>query len=1269
MILQSICTRSTVGTKLNFGCCALARAIFGFFLLTAVVGNPEAAASPQSVEVPLIWTPPSGDQVEGDGAAQNRGSGRRLAVLLIDRSGSMTFANNPGPTRWDAVLANLASGLQELERVSPGIEVEIRFFDNEVDCVAPMKFVLTGTKAPEVVKTVKDLKAPRTINKPKRGGTALHQAVSVVSGQLSDRFVKGDYEWGFFAVYSDGEDTDSAPEYKQGGSKDWLVAARRLKETLSPSGGQVTVVPVGTEAMKMVADGSFAGFDAANLAASLPKPPPPRCHVALGRAPNFVDVISTGQLLQQNQSVNVAIRTAVTAMGAPCASTDVAAETELVLRVVGDAPFRIDGPMVIPGKGGTVRCVATGKADEGAALRLEVLPRAKAGSAIVVQPTPVLVSATFRPAVAPPDPSLWKLTVPKFVRIGERATLSVDNLDDRFSIEWSLADGARATGPSLSREFTRAGIERGELRATSPDGKQGKREFQVEVIDGAFRIGLPSKSALATPCELEIRDPRTPGSTYVWEIEGKEFSGEKVTFVPTAVGEIPVRCKATTSKGGFVFDQNAVLNVTGLPRLVISEPDSLREGSRSVRVSCVAFDIEGDFNVRLFADGREVGVKKPEPSDVGVRVTFDVPLSQTYWREAGGSLLLKAEVVGRAISDTREIPITSIEGISVQLESPTAGSIIPFGVSSKLVLAVSGPDDSARALVESMRIRVVDARGRPMLVGDEAGEGVERARPDFSVSVQPDPSLHQPPFRIEALLAGSSLKSRNMWLLAGELGAELAKAQFSITTVDGKALEAVAYEPLSVVLNGVPVGERTVVEWTLDGRTVSGDGPAATMPGSEPGTHEVSATVVRADGSREAVGPVTLFCRSSLRLNPASSPIAWESGSPPDFVVELVGAPDELRMVESIQWTGATALPGSALAARAQFGASSTTDGPLQPLQVAAQVAFKGGVKPPEKLVASYTPAPAPVEITRFETSVGGHEKADRSGGVVVVTLETKGVTGETAVVYSYIPTERAKQRGFTAVTEQPLPKAFIIEDEQDGTWTFEARVKSFSGKDNVTKTVAFENERRLNWLAFSLYWAGCWFVLTLLLRLATNNDGLWWGVRFCEEKNIQQTDGAAFTRPFVFRRGRSRRPRWNLIMKRAAAPIDEIEGFSLKPKWLWFAARLTRQEFSSEEPPRAAQLRDPLRKVLIRWSPRQVEPLAKLGDHLGIESTADINSGVRTDWCQPPDGLDSESSPIYFQRKNMRSESTAASLASTLVWLIVLGFPLSVVYAAVYVL
>lgn len=1280
--------RGTVGVQIMTGirsaACGLRSRVASLVLAlaclsVAVPGLPSRAYGvPPAIDAPLVWSNGS-DEGAGDADRDTgRAPARRIAVLLIDRSDSMR-GEDPGAggtSRWQLVLANLARCLDQLERSTPGIEVEIRFFDERLDCEDPMRFVLSGkplpggrTRSQEAVEAVTRLGQP-----PWFSGTALYQSISIVASDLSDRFAKSNCDWGFFAVYSDGKDTSSSAEFKENGPSSYREAARRLGATLAPSGGKVTVVPVGPEALSMVRDGIFAGFEAGDIASSLPKPPPPPCRVELGLAPSFDGVVTTGRLLRSGDSVDVSIRAAASRMEGACAVADVLGATELEVRVADNAPFRIEGSTVLPGAGGTVRCVPTGDPENGTVLRLEVTPRGKPGSSLIVRKAPLKIAASFRPAVAPPDSQSWKLSIPQFVRVGSRATLSVDNLDEKFKIAWSLDGVAKSTQPSFSHLFDRAGVVTGVLEAESADGKKGRREFRLEVIDGSFTIGLPARASIGKACELSVREAKATGSTYEWEVDGVRSSGEGLSLKPSVTGEIPIRCTAITAKGGFKFEAFAVLPVLGRPRVVIAEPDSLREGAASVTVVCRTFDIEGDARIRLSLQGREVGAKQPAPFEGGGRAEFVVPLGQAFWTSAIDVVELKAGVVGESlgnVEDVREIPVIAIEGLSVQLRSPKPGTVVAFGVNTKLELEVGAPDAAVRDLVQSMRIRVLDENSKSVLLGDDSGAGIERAAPDFSVSIQPDPGVHRPPFRVEAQLSGVALKSRAEWLLAGEIGAELAKAQFTITTVDGKALEAVAYQPLSVQLNGVPVGEKVTVEWSLDGTGLSGDAPAATLPGTEPGQHEVAAVVVRGNGARENVGPVSLLCKSSLRLEPASSAIAWEVGSPPSVPVEIRGSSQEMEMIESVRWTDATPLDGSKTAAKASFAAAGE-GGEVAPLQVTAEISFRGGVKPPERVSATYTPMPAAAEITRFDVTVGGRSPSDRAGGAVLVVLETKGVVGRSEVHYSYTPSEKALQRGFEAVFDQRLPMALVIDDDADGSWTFEARVSSYGGKDQVTKAAAFENERRLDWFRFGVFVAVTWFGLSIFLWLASDNAGLWWGVRFCRADARSRTPkDADFTRPYVFWRGRSTdRPRWNLFTKRAAAPITSVAGFSSRPQWRWFVDRLLRRDGASDAEMPPSKVREELENQTVRWTNRQSEPLSKLGDGL-VDGAVDVDPGsdVRTECCSPPERGDRESEPVYFQRKDTRRESSAYRFAWLLWFVLVIGFPLSLGYGVFYIL
>jgi hypothetical protein len=1124
-------------------------------------------AAPQSepciIQVPISWTM----DTASDDADRERSAvvGRRLAVLLVDRSGSMTaFTAADGGKRWDAVLRNLKRTLAELERVSPGIEVEIRFFDNELDCldkkaktsVGPLRATLGGAiegswTSSEVFAKVDALGYPKTKHK-ERGGTALCQAVSVVSDDLAKRFASGGYEWGFFAVYSDGEDADSAPEFKEGGARDWQVAAKNLSRIMLPTGGQVVVVPVGGEAEEMVRQGKFAGFQPGTLANTLPKPPPPPCRVALVPRPGFVSTIQTGRLIRKGDVVTVKVAAARENLGGACSGFDAARQTRIAVDVVDGSPFRIQEGSTIGGSGGDVRLVATESNDAGAALKIELRGRAiEPDGGLVVSPDSVTLSANFRPAVAPPDENSWRVTVPKFVQLGRSAVLSVDNLDDRFRIEWSIPGRVPATGASVTHLFDAAGVVPISLTAVSVDGKQGKRDLQVEVVDPSFTIVTAEAAVIGRPVVVRA-DSQEPSATYRWEVGGDRFEGQSITVTPSAIGSLPIRCVATTAKGGFKYAQTALLAVKGEPRLVVSLPDVVREGDRSFRSVCLVADVESGSSVRLLLNGREVGLKKPEPSEGVLRATFEVPLSTAEWAAIGDEFELKGEVVGQNAADTRSVRVVPVEGLGVQLRSPAAGTVVPFGQNCPIELAISCSDPNDCALVEALEIRVLDAKGQSLLLGDgKSGSSLERAAPDFKFSVLPEASKHQSPLRIEARIKSSRLRPRPEWIRAGEIGLSLAKAQFTITAVDGQALATVAYKPITVKLAGIPIGESVGVRWSIDGRAFGGDEVSPTIDGLAPGVYRISASVTRADGSSASVGPTGLEVTSSLALRSGDGSLDWTSGDPPPATVEIVGDPRELSQVSGVSWTNATPDPTNPKVATIRF-APSLGAGPeaLAPRTVSAVATFADAAVQSVPLTVVVTPAPAPPTVSSLRVTVGGASDSARTGGVLAHQADLAGVWSEKTVTYSFEPSDVARSRGIEPIAETAFPNSIIVDDVADGTWTVTYRLTPYGGGPPVEAKSTFVNLRQLDWVRFLAIVGAAVLGFLILGWLNSLNGGLRWQVRLVDERELKQLD-QLWKGPTLWG---SHSPRWSLVRKRAQLDLADLRTAQWfgSPKFSW---------------------------------------------------------------------------------------------------------------------
>ena len=1120
--------------------------------LVAMFGAAGSAwAQGLPIEVPIRIVQP-----QSVGVVTPLKAGRRLALLLIDRSGSMTFTDDQRLSRWEELLASLRPAIAELAKVSPGIELEVRFFDNELDCTSPIRKILeTPADADAVFLLIKQLGPPRTVNKPRRGGTALHASVHAVATQLLERVA--DFEWTLFALYSDGEDADSPPQFRPNGIKDWQRAVAALVAKWGPAKGQAVAIPVGPEGRNMLKQGVFKAFVPGALGGLLPAPPPPACRVSAEFNPPFNGVAPIGPLLKRGDVVAVRVNSTVVPgdRAGACVPDRMLMELEYGIRLAPNSSFRLVGADVVPGTGAEVRFELAGDGDEGVTMRFELLPRARGGSDMVVLDRPLSITAAFRPAKSPPNPESWRLSVPQFVAVGQTATLTVENLGPDFDLEWRFGGGAApvAKGASCAASFAKAGRVEGVLFATSSDGKSGQRPFAFEVIDSSFDIVATGKIVRGKPIALSVK-PRGPSEcTYRWEIEGRRLEGPSVSFTPVALGEIDVRCTAVSVRGALEFVDTERLLVADEPKLVIAQPDALREGSGALSVVCYLADVEGSPNVTLKLDGREVASKQPKPSDGILQVEFEIALTIDDWRRFGPSIRLEAEAPAASLKDVREIPVVNVEGLRAQLRSPAAGTVLRYAENSVIVLEVAGPD-ADRNLVESMSIRVVDAQGISLLVGESApGAGLELAAPNFQISIMPEAGRHQAPIKVEAKVAGSRLRPRSDWTDAGQLGLALTGAQFTITSMDGGAPSTVAYKPVGVKLQGVPAGEKVEVRWELDGRSFASNEMTPTVEGLAPGLYRITAEVIRADGSRTSVGPTGLEVGSSLSLRAGDGSLRWESGDPPAATIEIVGDPRELSQIGRVQWEGASPDPSNPKVASCRFPVAAGSEATsLAPRTVRAVADFTNDTRRSVPLTAVVTPQPTPPKIGPVRVSVGGAKDRNRVGGALTHEAEVGGVWSSKRVVYSYEPTEVAASRGFKKVVEQDCPADLVVDDGADGVWSVTYQAIPYGGGTPVVGTGTFVKQRKLNWLPF-LIWVGAAISLFAFLGwLNWLNGGMNWSVVVGSEAdaNNQTNESTLGVRPRLFGGG----PRWAVWSKSAEIDLLDLRepSFFASPKFNW---------------------------------------------------------------------------------------------------------------------
>jgi len=521
---------------------------------------------------------------------------RARAVILIDCSGSMRLgvhnkdASHPlvissqNPQRWAVMQKELRRALDVLAQACPGIEVELRFFGNRLDCFPPIRSVIKDSGS---VGKLLDGEAFARV-RPSESYTALHSSIAGVLSDLLRKPAGPAWDWTYFVVISDGSDTKGGKPDSWG---DLFAAFRGDSRNVGKVGA------VGPEANAMLKRGDFGALDADDIDKLVPKPPTPRPKYVVSIAPPAQGV-SGSAAIRDGAQVRVSCPVTMAASGNPA---DLA-----FLRLTAESPLQVAGAT-----GGTLPWSFTMTAPPSSANGVSAVVRLTASSE--PNATCDFVGEIALPVSYPPSralaPNQWKFDVRSHVRRGEAASFAASvGVVKPNSVTWDFASpgGAKEEkrGEIVSRSFDMAGRWKMSLRATSEEGASlgPQPAGEIEVVDADFTLIGPAAVRVGEAATVAVRraNGSTSPATLHFELNGRTLdgaptelalgAGETTARIPKedlTAGTARLRVTSTSKTGSYEWSHERDIDVSERPFIGIRPASELREGEESLEVELV----------------------------------------------------------------------------------------------------------------------------------------------------------------------------------------------------------------------------------------------------------------------------------------------------------------------------------------------------------------------------------------------------------------------------------------------------------------------------------------------------------------------------------------------------------------------------------------------------------------------------------------------------------------------------------------------------------
>lgn len=820
------------------------------------------------------------DQVVG---APN--SGRRMAILLVDRSKSMgdPWGTGKDECRWDKVYSEIKKRLDDLRKTSSGIEVRIRFFSDRTDCLQSLSGILTDENS------VSQLFAQFPKVKPDEGGTALYDALWNVCVQTTQENKLQPIEWLYFELFSDGKNTTFNKT-----SKEWQEKFKKLKEQLAAIEAQV--FPVGAEADQMLKDNEFGLL--VPIGDKIPTPPAPRVSYKIQNRSEQNSVVSTNILARVGQKYPVPIeinldKVPVNDRGALLKAFEIGVETAFPFQITG-SPFQME-PRKNVELSPTNEIVMKGAV---AVLTLKVDQPLDAPN-----PAPILRGSenykiSFRPAVVPPNDEAWKVTYEPVIKINTPADFLV-NLVPPSKVVWTFSDGQIINGPGFSAQFKKSGTMTAFIVAKTRDQEVTKeRAVVADVVDAEFHIvgGDHQEATVGDEPEFKIEKVGGSPAQYQWFVNGADKGkGETVKIKFESVGEFNVSCTATSDKGKFEWYQSVAVKVKIAPKILLQDINIIVEGLKTYSVVVKVYEL--DEKVKLTC-GKFEAEKKPDFGNLASKiceVVFEVPYEEISNAknkdDNNGRWFVEILATCGAMKDSRKVPIQRSEAAPF-LKEPADNAKAYLGGDTSLILGVKPIGDEK--IVGSILVGVVDADGKEIYNGRNSREA------GFKFELHPEVGVPVGQLIVRAAVELTFPIFKPELIKIGQLSLQVEKGNY---VPNWEPKNPTAYTPVTFSMDGLLPADK--VGWILTSlKPVAGQSPLTSdsvpwvVDSLSPGEWKLDSFVILANKAKEKISQKTLTLASPKVLE---LPTEAQPGKPITAKI-LKGIP--LDKVKEIHWKG-----------------------------------------------------------------------------------------------------------------------------------------------------------------------------------------------------------------------------------------------------------------------------------------------------------------------------------------------------------------------------
>lgn len=279
-----------------------------------------------------------------------------------------------------------------------------------------------------------------------------------------------------------------------------------------------------------------------------------------------------------------------------------------------------------------------------------------------------------------------------FVRAGDKVSFSA-KATESADVTWMLD-----REPIGRSDFTKVFDSAGEHKATATAKKEGFRpatnSVTVHVLETGVAVRLATqKPMVGEPVSIEAEAKGRPVS-YSWWIDEQPVQGDNAKLTVTSFdrsGRHVAKVRVSYGHGIFAESADLPFDVAVKPRVTIEDPVSGSEFEFGQKIECNA-NVEGDFDKVVWKLSGPVEETREAAVDKGQRISKPA----IFTPSRGGQFVLTAMAQGASgsLAATTEVKFTvAREDVGIAIKSPASGTVIMLGADARnpeLTAAVRG---------------------------------------------------------------------------------------------------------------------------------------------------------------------------------------------------------------------------------------------------------------------------------------------------------------------------------------------------------------------------------------------------------------------------------------------------------------------------------------------------------------------------------------------------------------------------------------------------